>query len=310
MCGRYVLDFDHGVYMAGVPLEAPIQNFNVAPTHTVPIIIDNFTGLEPAQTALLVHGQAGETGQAGGGVTPNRELHAARWGLLPTWAEDASFSAKAFNARSETIFEKPTFRQAATAGHCAIPVSGYYEWKTETTTAGKQVKTPHFIHRADQDPIYFAGLYSWWKITEKEAHNPKSPYANRAGDWLLTCSIITMKSPDDLDLADLATSGRPEATPTALSHLHNRLPVPLHFTGEPTDALTRWLQSGKAPGRPVTQPSGVLTQDARVALAEILDQAYAQTTGWELYPVSTDVGNVRNNGPHLIEPAQDLLSGL
>lgn len=121
MCGRYVLEFDHDVYLGGEPLGADIHNFNVAPTTTVPILLERFT----EESSV-----------------PTREIYPARWGLLPGWAKDASFSARTFNARSETLFEKPSFRHAALNGHCAIPVSGYYEWKTEQLTSGKQTKTP------------------------------------------------------------------------------------------------------------------------------------------------------------------------
>lgn len=86
MCGRYVLEFDHDVYLGGEPLGADIHNFNVAPTTTVPILLERFT----EESSV-----------------PTREIYPARWGLLPGWAKDASFSARTFNARSETLFENP-----------------------------------------------------------------------------------------------------------------------------------------------------------------------------------------------------------
>ncbi|MEX3609853.1 SOS response-associated peptidase [Rothia sp. LK2588] len=289
MCGRYVLEFDHDLYVGDRKVGTDIYNYNVAPTATVPILVDR------------LEGDAGNF---------TREMHAARWGLLPTWAKDATFSAKAFNARSETIFEKPTFRAAATSGHCAIPVTGYYEWKTHTTAGGKTTKTPHFIYRADGQPIYFAGLYSWWKITEAEAQREKSAYPDQAGQWLLSCSIITMDAPDELDVADLAAAGHDETTTAQLSQLHDRLPLPLSFTGSPDDDITLWLRSGKPAGTPGEKPTGHDTVNARNALATITEHAYAQTPHWRMHPVSTDVGNVRNNAHHLIEPVEDLFSEL
>lgn len=289
MCGRYVLEFDHDVYLGGEPLGADIHNFNVAPTTTVPILLERFTEES---------------------FVPTREIYPVRWGLLPGWAKDASFSARTFNARSETLFEKPSFRHAALNGHCAIPVSGYYEWKTEQLTSGKQTKTPYFIHRSDDQPIYFAGLYECWKITAAEANKPDSPYAKQESQWVLSCSIITMDAPDEYAIAELASQGHPEETPLALSQLHNRLPVPLHFDGTNTDNLTLWLRSGKTPGQTNPPNSDALAIRTRKSLQTITENAYPQTSHWALHPVTTAVGNIRNNGPQLTQPTQDLLTEL
>lgn len=302
MCGRYVLAFDCEHYLGNVQVGADIYNFNVAPTNTVPVLVDHMVSPTLFDSA-------------GGGAFPNtelyeREIHPARWGLLPSWAKDASYSARAFNARSETVFEKPTFRDAAVNGHCAVPVTGYYEWKTETAGSGKTQKTPYFIYREDGAPIYFAGLYEWWQITEVEAQKPGSIYAHQAGQWVLTCSIMTMDAPDEFAVADIAAAGLDEKTPFALSQLHNRLPIPLTFTGTEDDGLTCWLRSGQIAGAEGTRSRGASTVNAREALAEILGQAYKQTASWSLHPVSSAVGNVRNNGSQLIEPVEDLLSGL
>lgn len=62
-----------------------------------------------------------------------------------------------------------------------------------------------------------------------------------------------MDAPDEYAIAELASQGHPEETPLALSQLHNRLPVPLHFDGTNTDNLTLWLRSGKTPAKPTHQ---------------------------------------------------------
>lgn len=84
-----------------------------------------------------------------------------KWGLLPTWAKDPKIAYSLSNARSETISEKPSFRSAFRSRRCLIPIDGFYEWKKE----GKQ-KKPYFIHRADEEVFYLAGLWESWKSPE------------------------------------------------------------------------------------------------------------------------------------------------
>lgn len=301
MCGRYALELgiEHPQYMAGVQVHEPIVNYNVAPTASVPILVDRL------ENGSFV-----------------RELHTARWGLLPIWAKDPALSSRAFNARSETLFTKPTFRDAAVAGHCAIPVSGYYEWKTETTASGKQAKMPYFVYRSDRKPIYCAGLYSWWRIPADFA-SPGQIFEGQANRWLLSCTIITMDSPGNGEFdggitADLG--GTPVyASPMEeeLGKLHSRLPVPLAVADDraigQNDSLTRWLRAGRPAG--ADNPSdpalkAQCRQDAEAALHAFRRDAFAHTADWVMHPVSQDVGNVRNNARHLIEPVEDLLTGL
>lgn len=78
-----------------------------------------------------------------------------RWGLIPPWARDLKGGYSTFNARIETVAEKPAFRSAFKAPRrCLIPMKGYYEWKEEVD--GKQ---PYFIERADGEMLYAAGLW-------------------------------------------------------------------------------------------------------------------------------------------------------
>lgn len=107
-----------------------------------------------------------------------------------------------------------------------------------------------------------------------------------------------------------SSQGHPEETPLALSQLHNRLPVPLHFDGTNTDNLTLWLRSGKTLGQTNPPNSDALAIRTRKSLQTITENAYPQTSHWALHPVTTAVGNIRNNGPQLTQPTQDLLTEL
>lgn len=83
-------------------------------------------------------------------------LHALRmrWGLLPGWAKDPKVGYSTFNARAESMAEKPAFRSAFRARRCLVPVSGYYEWRGE----GAQ-KQPWYIHADGAPLLCLAGLW-------------------------------------------------------------------------------------------------------------------------------------------------------
>ncbi|MFT4281268.1 SOS response-associated peptidase [Microbacterium sp.] len=167
MCGRFVVAQDGselvGVLRVDVVAEdLPAPSYNIAPTDRVAIVLDS-AKTEP----------------------PTRRLEAARWGLVPSWAKDPSLGVRAFNARSEEVEDKPMFRQALIKRRAIVPATGYYEWHTE---AG--VKTPYFISPADGAPLFFAGLYEWWKDPAKADDDPAR--------WLLSFTIMTRASVGEL----------------------------------------------------------------------------------------------------------------
>lgn len=66
---------------------------------------------------------------------------AARWSLVPSWAKDLKLKFPTFNARSESITTKATWRAPVKSTRVIILANGYYEWQTVGKT-----KTPYFIH--------------------------------------------------------------------------------------------------------------------------------------------------------------------
>jgi len=144
MCGRLVGNFNtqdlvneigDAVSAFGLSLRVPefdgplLQNFNVAPTHVVPIL--RVVGDEVIVDVM-------------------------RWGLIPIWAKDASIGAKMINARSETITEKTSFKGLVPGHRCIIPMTGFYEWNRENPKA----KIPYFVTRADGHMMLGAGIWS------------------------------------------------------------------------------------------------------------------------------------------------------
>jgi putative SOS response-associated peptidase YedK len=124
-------------------LDAPARNtqprYNICPTTNIDTVIER-------------HGQ--------------RELMPMRWGLVPSWWSKPLKEMKVatFNARAETVADKPVFRDAFRRTRCLIPASGYYEW--QDTSNGKQ---PFYFTRRDGQPITFAGLWDAWRDEGEDA---------------------------------------------------------------------------------------------------------------------------------------------
>jgi putative SOS response-associated peptidase YedK len=163
----------------------------------------------------------------------NRHFVRMRWGLLPSWWPKPLKELKAatFNARAETVADKPFFRDAFRRTRCLIPASGYYEW--QNTATGKQ---PWYFTRADGEPITFAGLRDEWKD-------------KATGEALKSCTML-ITEPNDF-----------------VAEVHDRLPVVIEakdlaswlndggaalFRPAANDVLQRWpvsrrLNSSRAP---------------------------------------------------------------
>jgi len=86
-----------------------------------------------------------------------RELVPASWGLVPSWAKERSIGGKQFNARAETVAEKPAFRAAYRARRCVVPIDGFYEWRGPRTA-----REPVWFHAPDRSILWLAGLYEGW----------------------------------------------------------------------------------------------------------------------------------------------------
>jgi putative SOS response-associated peptidase YedK len=218
-------------------------SWNVAPTDSAPIVLERLID--------------------GGTV---RQLHVARWGLVPSWAKSPGIGAKMINARSESVLEKPAFRKAVQSRRCAVPADGYYEWKQGEGRS----KQPYYVHPRDESPMAFAGLYEWWKDPSVAPGEP--------GQWMLSMSIMTADSPP------AGTEGTVFAELTAL---HDRVPLPMS-----RDTMAAWLD-------PQVDDAAGLVDLVRSGVKDV-------AAGWRVDSVGKAVGNVRNNSPELIEPVEAL----
>jgi putative SOS response-associated peptidase YedK len=92
-----------------------------------------------------------------GGVA-GRHFALVRWGFVASWVKEIVPGKPLINARSETVLEKPTFRNAIRRRRCLIPATGFYEW--EGDVPGK--KQPYYIHRPDHSLMAFGGIWEQW----------------------------------------------------------------------------------------------------------------------------------------------------
>ncbi|MGB7925118.1 MAG: SOS response-associated peptidase [Pyrinomonadaceae bacterium] len=167
MCGRFTQRTDtkklaKEFKVAEIP--AMDQRYNIAPTQDVLAVYESRDG---------------------------REMKFLKWGLIPSWAKDTSMGAKLINARSETVTEKPAFRQAFKQRRCIITADGFYEWQR---TKGR--KQPFYFRMRDERPFGFAGLWERWEGEGSKVIN--------------SCAILTTEANEVL---------RP---------VHDRMPIILH----------------------------------------------------------------------------------
>jgi putative SOS response-associated peptidase YedK len=186
MCGRFVSasppDELADYFGATLPDHELEPNYNVAPTKEI----------------YVVRAREG-----------HRQLAALTWGLVPFWAKDRKIGSKMINARSETVLDKPAYRQAARRRRCLIPADGFYEW---AKVAGHTRKQPYYIHHRDGEPLALAGIWERW--SPPEGSDDPLP----EGEALETCTILTC-APNE-----------------TMAAIHNRMPVLL-----PPSAWDRWL---------------------------------------------------------------------
>jgi len=234
MCGRFVSSSPPDELAKYFDVDAVAEqviepSYNVAPSQDVFVVVET------------------------GGV---RRLDRFRWGLVPFWAKDPTTGYKMINARAESVTDKNAYKRAFQKRRCIIPADGFFEWKK---IPGQKAKQPYFIHRADGEPMAFAGLWEVWR--PKDAPEDSEP--------LRTCTIIT---------------GEPNEK---VADIHDRMPVML-----PPSAWAEWLDRDN---------------DDVETLGKFLVPAPASL--YAVHPVSRAVNNVQENGPELIDPAEEPLDG-
>jgi putative SOS response-associated peptidase YedK len=214
MCSRYFLDADGNIiaYTFRVPADDRIRKrYNIAPTQEAPVVRATAEGA--------------------------REAAMLRWGLVPFWARDLKVGSQMINARSETVAEKPAFREAMKRRRCIVPATGFFEWQ------GEPGKKQAFAITVPERPLFgFAGLWERWKPAE--------------GEPVETFTIVT-------------TDANADVAP-----IHDRMPVILPVEAYDdwlTGPVERALELLKPYGAPIaTRRIGPLVGNSRNDTPEVL----------------------------------------
>lgn len=133
MCGRYAITLPH---------DAMVQMFDAVQSNDLPDV-PNYNVCPTDNIHVVVPGD-------------RRRLVAMRWGFLPYWYTSPTDGPLLINARSETIAQKPAFRDACRSRRCLIPMTGFYEWTKDE--AGKRL--PWYI--TQDAPMVLAGVWQQW----------------------------------------------------------------------------------------------------------------------------------------------------
>lgn len=136
------------------------------------------------------------------------ELTETRWGLVPSWARDPAIGGRLFNARAETVAEKPAFRESFKKRRCLVLASGFVEWRT---VPGRKKKEPMLFELRAGAPLCLAGLWAEWRAP--------------SGEVLRTCTVLTT-TPNEL-----------------VRPMHDRMPVIL-----PASQADEWLEANPPEG--------------------------------------------------------------
>ena len=138
MCGRYTFFNNIDSVQRSLDIDIIDSNlvdyqvsYNISPTHNAPVVFED---------------------------NNKRILKNMKWGLIPSWSKNDSFASKLINARSETISDKPSFKNLITTNRCIVLANGYYEWVNNGNK-----KQPYFIYSDKDATISMAGLWTEWR---------------------------------------------------------------------------------------------------------------------------------------------------
>jgi len=175
MCGRFALGILPFSVLEFFNIDGLVEfkpHYNIVPTQSIPAILHDKDSNK--RTIKMFH-----------------------WGLIPSWAKESKIGSRLINARSETVSEKPSFRDAFKYRRCLIPTTGYYEWGHKSKN-----KQPYYIKMRDDMLFAFAGLWEHWKSGEEGEIESCTILTTDANDLMqpLHDRMPVILNPEDYDM--------------------------------------------------------------------------------------------------------------
>lgn len=280
MCGRYAATADPDELVEEFEIEddrtaeparsilknpqsppAGTPDWNMAPSKQAPVVLTR------------VPRERRDEGYAGQ-PAPVRQLRLLTWGLVPGWAKDVKVGMRMINTRADSVLGKPSLARTAATRRCLVPAQGWYEWQKSpvaTDAKGNPRKQPFFVHRADGQPVAFAGLYEFWR--DRAVDDKDDPDA-----WLTTFTIITTDAEPGLD------------------RLHDRQPLVLERADWATwlDSETDLTEVGRLlafaqPGRFEAYPVGAAVSSNRSNGPSLLEPAAPEELDGVVDPMTGEI---------------------
>ncbi len=152
------------------------------------------------------------------------EIRLFFWGLIPFWVKNLvsanEIRRKTFNAKAETLTEKPSFKNSINSKRCLVVVSGFYEWQT---TENKKI--PYLMSLKDQPIFALAGLYDIWKNPENnEIFKTFTIITTKANPKMEEIHNLKKRMPVILSCEDEKRWLSPELTSTEMTRIFEPYP--------------------------------------------------------------------------------------
>lgn len=152
------------------------------------------------------------------------EIRLFFWGLIPFWVKDIvsanEIRRKTFNAKAETLTEKPSFKNSLKSKRCLVVVSGFYEWQT-----AEKKKIPYLMSLKNQPIFALAGLFDIWKNAENnEILKTFTIITTRANPKMEEIHNLKKRMPVILSSEDEKTWLSPELTTIEMTRIFEPYP--------------------------------------------------------------------------------------
>lgn len=219
MCGRINVSDHEGIAALLAMMGMPIQSlsparYNVAPGSSLDVV-------------------------ANSSDPPTRQLQPMHWGFSLQAVQSGSRTL--FNARAETVFNKPTFAESARLRRAIVVINGFYEWQVDEFNN----RLAHHILSANRPALALAAIYQPTPAASLASSKQHTQSRNAQMSFDLTPEREDLDdscAPSDIGQHTPATQQvciLTQAANEQMRSIHHRMPVPLDL-----EQAHQWLEAG------------------------------------------------------------------